>query len=166
MCVLDGLSFIKPSPPGSLEYESNIIPKKELVDRREHVANELHCVKKRVARKQYLLQMLLKKKQLLQGLINRNQYIEQTSVNRINLSLESRPITLSKGNLSSFTESIQRIDSFKHSSKISIHFWIFPLSRNASLVLENEGNKFAIRSSKEIEFHDYSAALSLLFATR
>lgn len=168
MNVLEGLSFIKSSPSssGQMEYRANINTDRQLVDQREQLSGLENSLEKRIARKKLLLETLTKRKDLLLSMINRNRAIEQTTVTRVALPSDGKPGYLSTANLRAVQEAIESNVPPVRKYNISIGFWLFPISRNASLVLENEGSRLAVRSRQDIEFYDCFTTLSLLLNKR
>lgn len=164
--VLEEAAFLKSCSNDKPEYKGAFSPKERFAASRIEAIGKLAAAEHRISRQRANLQAIMKKKELLSLLINRNKRAEQSSVYRFKLPPGIHiSLPLCSGNLLTL-ENFLDLKEHQQESRIGINFWIFPFTSTTSVSLENEGTRFAVKSPRAIQFHDYAFALGRLFADR
>lgn len=162
------MSFIKKSPRDSSNFKIELSVDEVASKERTTAIQRLASANQSLAEKHARLHHLLMRKRLLIELVERNKQAELTALHQLQLPTRGHysASELLQNSLLPKEFALHEA-SDRQRSKIYIHFWIFPLVRNPSLVLENEGdNCVKIWSQQEIEIHDYYIALLYILTRR
>lgn len=164
--VLEGVAFLESTSRDPQEYKATFTPNERLSLSRLEAIRKLAAAEHKIVRLRANLEAIRKKKELLSLLISRNKRAEESAVYRFKLPPGSHfSLPLTSGSLLTL-ENFLDPRGFQQESRIGINFWILPFSRTTSFALENEGTRFAVRSSQAIRFHDYAYALAHLLVGR